>query len=119
MKNIRIGTLVNGPDALRLIPQILPIGFESFNITFWQTPGEANVPDLAKRIREEAEAGGAEISCVSIFSNLRTGEGANNDTLVSWEKLIDNVHLFGANMAVSASSKWLGIEPPALAIRTG
>lgn len=37
---MRIGTLVGGGDAVRVIPQIVGHGFESFSLTFWQTTGK-------------------------------------------------------------------------------
>lgn len=114
MKNIRIGTLISGQDALGHIPAILPMGFESFNITFWQTTGAADVPDLAKRIRAAAEAGDAEISCVSIFGNLLTGEGANSDTLASWERLIDNAHHFGTDLVTGFTGRMPGAIPESM-----
>ena len=41
---IRIGTLVQaGEKTADYIRQILPHGFESFSITFWQTTGDTNI----------------------------------------------------------------------------
>lgn len=36
---MRIGTLVGGSDAVRVIPQIVKHGFESFNLTFGKPRG--------------------------------------------------------------------------------
>lgn len=36
MDNIKIGTLIGGQDAVRVIPQIMPYGFESFSLAFWE-----------------------------------------------------------------------------------
>ncbi len=98
MENIRIGTLVNGPDAVRVIPQILPHGFESFTITFWQTTGNIDLAELAKRVKDALGDSGAVISAVSVFGNPLTCEGNNADALKSWERLIDSAHLFGAGI---------------------
>ncbi|MEK6793600.1 MAG: hypothetical protein AABZ39_02400 [Spirochaetota bacterium] len=38
MAHIRIGTLIGGNDALRVIPQILPHGFESFSARYSCSP---------------------------------------------------------------------------------
>ncbi len=53
LQDIRIGTLVSGlrPDPADYIRQILPHGFESFSITFWQTLGGVDLPELAARGR--------------------------------------------------------------------
>ncbi|NMO95035.1 sugar phosphate isomerase/epimerase family protein [Paenibacillus lemnae] len=95
---IRIGTLVGAPNAARVIPQILPHGFESFNLTFWQTTGDLDLPETAKTIREVTDEHGAVISSLSIFGNPLTGAGDSADTLASWERAIDHAHLFGADI---------------------
>lgn len=52
--DIRIGTLVNaGPGAADYIRQILPYGFESFSLTFWQTCKGTAHTCLAKPLKIE------------------------------------------------------------------
>lgn len=104
-KLIRIGTLVNGVDAVRVIPQLLSYGFESFSITFWQTTGGTNLEDMAKRIRDTLAGHDVIISCLSIFGNPLTGHGANADTLASWERLIDNAHFFGTDLVTGFTGR--------------
>jgi sugar phosphate isomerase/epimerase len=105
MEKLRIGTLVGGNDAVRVIPQILPHGFESFSLTFWQTTGDTNLVETAKRVRELLADKDAVISCVSIFGNPLTGSGANHDSLASWERLIDNAHHFGTNLVTGFTGR--------------
>ena len=112
MENIRIGTLVNGRDAVKLIPQILPYGFESFEITFWQTTGGMDLVELAKRVREIVSEKNAVISAVTVFGNALTGEGANSDTLASWERLIDHAHLFGTDLVTGFTGRIPGCPLP-------
>ncbi|MNJ47208.1 Inosose dehydratase [compost metagenome] len=95
---LRIGTLVGGQDAVRVIPQILPHGFESFSLTFWQTTGGIDLAELAKQVREMTDEHGVVISSIGVFGNPLTGEGDNADTLASWERAIDHAHLFGADI---------------------
>ena len=45
------------------------------------------------------------ISCLSIFGNPLTGEGNNADTLASWERLIDNAHLFDTDMVTGFTGR--------------
>lgn len=98
MHDIRIGTLIGGGDAVRVIPQITKYGFESFTLTFWQTTGDTDLPELAKKVREVLAEKNCVISAVSIFGNPLTGEGSNADSLASWERLIDNARLFGTDI---------------------
>ncbi|HEY5585142.1 MAG TPA: sugar phosphate isomerase/epimerase [Ruminiclostridium sp.] len=105
MHDIKIGTLVSGSDTLRVIPQIIPYGFESFSITFWQTTGAVDLSELGKKIRDITDEKGIEISSISVFGNPLTGEGDNKDTLASWERLIDNAHHFGANLVTGFTGR--------------
>lgn len=114
MENIRIGTCVNGPDAIKLIPQILPHGFESFDITFWKTTGGIDLTDLAKRVRESIAKSGAIISCITVFGNPLTGEGDDSDSLASWERLIDNAHLFGTDLVTGFTGRMPGPIPDSM-----
>ncbi|GGE25839.1 sugar phosphate isomerase [Pullulanibacillus camelliae] len=108
MKQIRIGTLVNGEDAVRLLPQLIPHGFESFSLTFWQSTGQTDVSELAKRVMDSLENQDIVISCLSIFGNALTGEGNNADTLASWERLIDSAHAFGTDLVTGFTGRMPG-----------
>lgn len=100
MNDIRIGTLVNGAqkDAAGYLKQILPHGFESFSLTFWQTTGDKNIRKLAAEINHVLEGSGAVISSLDVFGNpLGTGD-IDKKTVKTWETLIDNAHLFGTDL---------------------
>lgn len=98
MDKLRIGTLVGGNNAVEVLPQILPHGFESFTLTFWQTTGDIDLKELAKKVNDILAEEDAVISALSIFGNPLTGEGDNKDTLASWERLIDSAHLFDTDI---------------------
>lgn len=105
---MRIGTLVGGSDAVRVIPQIVKHGFESFNLTFWQTSGGTDLKELAARVRELADEHDFVISAISVFGNPLTGEGNNEDTLATWERLIDHAHLFGTEIVSGFTGRLTG-----------
>ncbi|MBB6695863.1 sugar phosphate isomerase/epimerase [Cohnella xylanilytica] len=105
---LRIGTLVGGGDAVRVIPQIAPHGFESFALTFWQTTGDIDLAETGRRAKALAEEHGAIISSVGVFGNPLTGAGDNADTLASWERLIDNAHHFGADIVNGFTGRLTG-----------
>lgn len=106
--NIRIGTLVGGGDAARVIPQIAPHGFESYSLTFWQTTGDTDLAETAKRVRALADEHGFVVSTLGIFGNPLTGTGDNADTLASWERLIDHAHLFGTDIVSGFTGRLTG-----------
>lgn len=107
---LRIGTLVGGGDALRVIPQIIGHGFESFSLTFWQTTGTTDLAETAARLRELAAEHDFTISSVGIFGNPLTGTGDNSDTLASWERLIDHAHLFGTDLVSGFTGRLPGVS---------
>lgn len=105
---LRIGTLVGGGNADHVIPQIVKHGFESFNLTFWQTTGSTDLVEMAKRVRALADEHDFIVPAVSVFGNPLTGEGSNADTLASWERLIDHAHLFGADVVSGFTGRLTG-----------
>jgi len=96
---IRIGTLVNGGDkAPDYISQILPHGFESFSVTFWQSLGNTDLKKLAAGINETLAGSDAVISSVAIFGNPLGNDPKDDETRDGWKKLIDAAHLFGCDL---------------------
>ncbi len=92
-RDIRIGTLAGmqgSPDYLR---QILPHGFESFELTNWQS---LKGQDLAETAKQVADVLGdqAVISSVGMYGNPLV----DDETAADWRKLIEGAHLFGANV---------------------
>jgi sugar phosphate isomerase/epimerase len=98
MKQIRIGTLVKGQTAVEVIPQIIQHGFESFGLTFWQSTGNIDLVETAKKVRAIVDEKDIVIGTLGIFGNPLTGKGDSADSLASWERLIDHAHLFGTNI---------------------
>jgi sugar phosphate isomerase/epimerase len=104
--DIRMGTLVNGgPNAANYIRQILPYGFESFAITFWQTLGNTDIRKLADEVKAVLDGTGAIISAVEIFGNPLETTPIDCETLRGWEVLIDNAHLFGADIVAGFAGR--------------
>ncbi len=108
MKQIRIGTLVNGLDAERMLPQIIPHGFESFSLTFWQTTNDKDLSELAKQVKNIIGEQDITISSLGIFGNPLTGTRDNADTLASWERLIDIAPEFGTNLVSGFTGRMPG-----------
>lgn len=108
MEQIRIGTLVNGLDATRVLPQIMPHGFESFALTFWQSTNNTDLSELAKQTKEILAEKDIVISSLGIFGNPLTGSGNNADTLASWERLIDHAHEFGTDLVTGFTGRMPG-----------
>ncbi len=104
--DIRIGTLVSGSNnPAEYIRQILPHGFESFQLTFWQTLGDTNLARLADKVNAVLEGSGAKISSVGMYGNPLESADIDRETIRGWEALIDNAHLFGTDIVCGFSGR--------------
>ncbi len=98
-QTIRIGTLVNGAgNVADYIRQILPHGFESFSITFWETVGGCNLKRLADEVNEALADTDAVISSLCVFGNPLASNQQAKKTQTAWQKLIDSAHLFNCDI---------------------
>jgi sugar phosphate isomerase/epimerase len=108
-EDIRIGTLVNrGADSAEYIRQILPHGFESFSLTFWQTTKGIDWKKLSEEVNEVLEGSGAIISSLGIFGNPLEKEPIDLETFKGWEECIDNAHLFGCDIVAGFTGRLRG-----------
>ena len=111
--NIRIGTLVSagkGSDPANYIRQILPYGFESFSLTFRETIGDVNLKQMADEINEVIADSNAVISSLAIFGNPLEEKPVDLEARKGWEKLIDHVKLFEADIVAGFTGRIRG-EP--------
>lgn len=105
-ETIRIGTLVNkGQDSPAYIRQILPHGFESFSITFWQELANTDLERLAREVREVLGDSGAVVSSLGMFGNPLGDNPIDNNTRDGWAKLIDAAHLFGCDVVAGFAGR--------------
>ena len=94
-KDILIGTLAGkGKDTAVYIKEILPYGFESFQINFWQTLGGVDLKKLAEEVNSVLEGSGAVISSLAIFGNPLKGDAMAEETIKGWDACIENAKLF-------------------------
>lgn len=107
--DIRIGTLVkSGMDSPNYIRQILPHGFESFSLFFWQTAIDIDFPKLADESLAVLDSSDAVISSLSVFGNPLETESIDLDTLKSWEMAIDNAKSFGCDVVSGFTGRLRG-----------
>jgi len=105
MHEIKIGTLVSIDNVRKVMPKLIPHGFETFSITFWETTGDWDLELLAKDVKEILKGTDCRISCLSIFGNplLDTDKGLG--ARKSWEKLINVAHLFGTDLVTGFAGR--------------
>lgn len=105
-QDIRIGTLVNvGMKSPEYIRQILPYGFESFSLTFWQTTKGIDWKKLAAGVKETLKDSGAVISSLGVFGNPLETEAKDKETLLGFEEAIDNAHLFDCDIVAGFTGR--------------
>ena len=98
-QTIRIGTMVNAPDMAGYIGQILPHGFESFSLSWWENTGPTGLPGVAKQVRQVLAGSQAVVSSLSVFGNPLGADDKAQAARDSWEKLIDAAKTFGCDLA--------------------
>jgi len=96
VQDIRIGTLAR-PSATYL-KQILPHGFESFSLTFWQTLGACNLKTLSGEVKKALAGSGTVISSLGIFGNPLMDDEMAKAAREGWKKCIDAAPLFGCDL---------------------
>jgi sugar phosphate isomerase/epimerase len=111
-EDIRIGTLVKAErNAAGYIRQILPQGFESFQLTFWRHLGELNLKQLAVEVRQALEeaGGSAVVSSVGIYGNPLEDE----ETAKGFARLIEAAELFGCRLVCGFAGRLVNQPVPA------
>ncbi|MBT3275443.1 MAG: sugar phosphate isomerase/epimerase [Spirochaetales bacterium] len=113
MTDIRIGTMVNlGMDSPGYIRQILPHGFESFELSFWQHIRGIDFGKLSDECSRALDGSGAVISALAVFGNPLETEETDIETLRAWESAIDNASLFGCDIVAGFTGRLRGKSIP-------
>lgn len=111
--DIRIGTLVNGnADPASYIKKILPHGFESFSITFWQKLGGLNLKALASEVKAVVGDHDVKIDCLGMFGNPLESRPIDKETVEGWKACIDNAHHFGATVVAGFAGRLIDKPVP-------
>jgi sugar phosphate isomerase/epimerase len=116
-EKIRMGTLVKArPDgsqtAAKYIAQILPHGFESFSLMFWQSIGDTDLKQLAREVKDALGDSGVTISSLGMFGNPLETQPIDLETADGFKRLIDHAHLFGANIIAGFAGRMRGKSIP-------
>jgi sugar phosphate isomerase/epimerase len=109
----RIGTMVrcNRVEAPDYIRQILPHGFESLQLMWWQHVRH-DLPRLAEQVKEAIGGADVTIPTLAVFGNPLEGTEIDRETHEGWIKLIDNAHLFGAKVIAGFTGRVRGRPLP-------
>jgi len=97
-----------GKRTTDYVRALIPLGFESFQINFWQTLDGIELPRLAAELRPLLDASGTIVSSLAVFGNpLETGE-KDMETRRAWEKAIDAAPEFGCDIVCGFTGRVRG-----------
>jgi sugar phosphate isomerase/epimerase len=109
--DIRIGTLIQAEgEPAEQIRQIIPHGFESFQLAFSRHVGRVNLAALAEQIGRVLEAAGnaAVVSSLGLYGNPLVDEQTAGD----WARLIDAAGQFGCDLVCGFTGRISGRPVP-------
>ena len=109
MNQIKIGTIVNAPDFVPYMEQIVDYGFECFALAFNQHALTMDLKETAKRVNDFLGPMGIEISCVSCYGNPLQPEGHHKNSVECMEALIDAAHEFGTDLVTGFAGRLRGL----------
>jgi sugar phosphate isomerase/epimerase len=110
---IRIGTLAGkGKKTAQYIKALTALGFESFQINFWQTLDGVDLRQLADEIKPLLEKTGTIVSSLGAFGNPLGAEEADLETVRVWKEAIERAPDFGCNLVCGFAGRVRGKPVP-------
>lgn len=110
---IRIGTLAGkGPQTPAYIRQLIPLGFESFQINFGHELDAVDLPRLASELRQTMEGADAIVSSLGVFGNPLGDTEKDEAIRKGLEKAIDAAPEFGCDLVCGFSGRVRGRPVP-------
>ena len=97
-------------DAPNWIRQILPHGFESFQISFWQNTGDVDLARLAGELNDTLAGSDATVSSLAVFGNPLEHDDDAERTRQAWRDLIDTAPRVHAGLVCGFAGR-LNDEP--------
>jgi sugar phosphate isomerase/epimerase len=104
-----IGALIDSGEAPAMVAALLPMGFESFQLSFWDSVGSVDLPALADELRSAVEGSGAVMSAIGVYGNTLDPAGR---TRASLEALIEEAPAFGARIVSCFAGRVPGASVP-------
>jgi sugar phosphate isomerase/epimerase len=113
--DIRIGTVVPAHDhTATVIGRLLPLGFETFQLSFGRSVGDFAFERLASTVgavlrgHEPADGVAPRVSCLGVYGNPLTSP----ETVADWERLIDAAPQFGCDLVAGFAGRIPGRPVP-------
>jgi sugar phosphate isomerase/epimerase len=111
--DIRIGTMAGkGRRTAEYIRQLVPLGFESFQINFWQHFDGLKLSQLNEDCKTILEGTGITISTLGIYGNPLGELPEDEVTRRCWEECIDQARSFGTDLVCGFTGRVIGKSIP-------
>ena len=111
--DIRIGTLAGkGPRTVDYVRQLIPHGFESFQINFHKTLEGVDLAKLGAELTDLLADSGAVVSSLGIYGNPLGEEPDDIAIRHAWEFAIDTAHTFGTDLVCGFTGRVRGASIP-------
>ncbi|MCL2287540.1 MAG: sugar phosphate isomerase/epimerase [Firmicutes bacterium] len=107
MHEIKIGTIVPAGNAKKMIPRLIPYGFETFALMFWESIGKTDVQQLATDVMALLEGTGCTISSIGVYGNPLLDNERGENCRKSWEALINAARLFKTDIVAGFTGRVL------------
>jgi sugar phosphate isomerase/epimerase len=99
-------------DPAGTIVDLIPRGFESFSIIWWQSIGGIDLARLANEVRSALEGSHSVLTSLSVYGNPLASDEAAGETRRSFEALIDAAPSFGAPVVSGFAGRVPGTSVP-------
>jgi sugar phosphate isomerase/epimerase len=111
-EKILIGTMVPGGDAPNYIRQILPHGFESFEVNLGAEAADMDLERHAKQVLEVLGDSGAVVSSLGCYGNPLKEDDHGEQMRKAWAALIDAANLYGCDVVCGFTGRVVGRPLP-------
>lgn len=105
-ENIRIGTMVKGNrHTLEYIRQIIPYGFETIQLHFWNGLHDIDLSGLAAELRELLQDTNITVSALGIFGNPLSMDENGREFRDAWKTCIEHAEEFGTDLVTGFTGR--------------
>ncbi len=105
----RLGALIDAAGAPAMVAKLLPLGFEGFQLSFWESVGDIDLGKLAEDLAAALEGTKAVVTSLGVYGNSLGPEGR---TLASIGSLIEAASRFGAGIVSCFAGRKPGASVP-------
>jgi sugar phosphate isomerase/epimerase len=113
MKNILIGTMyLADKDCITNLRKLIDLGFESFNLFYWQKFNGVEPEKLAEELFPIVQAAGVKISAISLFGNPLLDNEEGENTRSDFIRLIDSAKDFGCDLVSGFTGRLIDVPIP-------